>query len=210
MKLAQDEGAPGDPDLHTHFLIPNAVFCESGRVGSLDTAAIGGFIHEADAFYQACITQNLRDTGFEVELDQKTGAARMPIIPDEVRTLFSKRTNIGELLARKATTDRGEDWDALSQEQRDTRTKAATQDRDQKIKGGKDDIANFEDWRRQARETCGWEPTTLQLYGPPLPPLEPARASGPPMRQRCRSLRRSWNIDPSYRTSIFVLPQRKG
>ena len=63
VKLAQDEGAPGDPDLHTHFLIPNAVFCESGRVGSLDTAAIGGFIHEADAFYQARIAQNLRDTG---------------------------------------------------------------------------------------------------------------------------------------------------
>ena len=72
VKLAQDEGAPGDPDLHTHFLIPNAVFCELGRVGSLDTAAIGGFIHEADAFYQACIAQNLRDAGFEVELDQKT------------------------------------------------------------------------------------------------------------------------------------------
>ena len=114
-----------------------------------------------------------RDAGFDVELHQKTGAARMPIIPDEVRTLFSKRTNIGELLARKATADRGEDWDALSQDQRETRMKAGTQDRDQKIKGGKDDIANFEDWRGQARETCGWEPTTLQLYGPLLPPLEP-------------------------------------
>jgi hypothetical protein len=191
VKLAQDEGAPGDPDLHTHFLIPNAVFCESGRVGSLDTAAIGGFIHEADAFYQARIAQNLRDTGFEVELDQKTGAARMPIIPNEVRTLFSKRTNIGELLARKATADRGEDWHALSQDQRETRVKAATQDRDQKIKGGKDDIANFGDWRRQARETCSWEPTTLQLYGPPLPPLEP--------EQRIRA---------AYETALPILAEK--
>jgi hypothetical protein len=173
VKLTQDEGSPGDPDLHTHFLIPNAVFCDSGRVGSLDTAAIQGFIFEADAFYQARLAQNLRDAGFEVALDQKTGAARLPIIPDEIRTLFSKRTNIGELLARKMTADRGEEWDTLSQEQREARMKAATQSLDQKVKGGKDDIANMADWKRQARETCGWEPTTLQLYGPPVPPLEP-------------------------------------
>ena len=95
--LLQDASAPGDPDLHTHFLIPNAVFCESGRVGSLDTAAIGGFIFEADAYHQARLAQNLRETGFAVELDNQTGAARMPIIPDEVRTAFSKRTAAGEL-----------------------------------------------------------------------------------------------------------------
>jgi len=56
--LTQDASAPGDPELHTHFLIPNAVFCDSGRVGSLDTAAIGGFIFEADAFYQPRLAQN--------------------------------------------------------------------------------------------------------------------------------------------------------
>src|SRR3954467_9779081 len=44
IRISPNASAPGDPDLHTHFLIPNAVFCESGRVGSLDTAAIGGFI----------------------------------------------------------------------------------------------------------------------------------------------------------------------
>jgi hypothetical protein len=65
------------------------------------------------------------------------------------------------LLARKATEGRGEDWDTLSQEQREARMKVATQDRDQKIKGGKDDIANFDDWKRQAREACNWEPTSF-------------------------------------------------
>ena len=146
-----------------------------------------------------------------MELDQKTGAARMPIIPDEVRTLFSKRTNIGELLARKATADRGEDWDALSQDQRETRMKAATQDRDQKIKGGKDDIANFEDWRRQARETCGWEPTTLQLYGPPLPPLEPEQRIRAAYETALPILaeKLEHKVRP-HRTSIFALPQRAG
>ena len=31
----------GDPDLHTHFTVPNAVFCENGRVGSLDLDRLG-------------------------------------------------------------------------------------------------------------------------------------------------------------------------
>src|SRR5208337_3166708 len=43
-KVTQDASIPGDPDLHTHFLIPNAVFCDDGRVGSLHTARIAGFI----------------------------------------------------------------------------------------------------------------------------------------------------------------------
>lgn len=177
--ITKDAG-PGDPDLHTHFLIPNAVFsAESDKVGSLDTAAIGGFIFEADAFYHARIGQKLRDAGFEVELDHKTGAARMPVIPDEVRSLFSKRTIEGEKLARKLATAEGLDWDDLAPEQRATRIKNATQSYDQKQKGGKDDVADVDDWRRQAKEVANWEPgPTLQLYGPPPPPDpgEPAAA----------------------------------
>src|SRR4029077_16046265 len=84
VKVTQDTGSPGDPNLHTHFLIPNAVFCDSGRVGSLDTAAIGGFIFEADAVYQASLAQKLREVGFDIALDHRTGAARMTIIPDEI------------------------------------------------------------------------------------------------------------------------------
>ncbi|MFL5289309.1 MAG: MobF family relaxase [Rhodopila sp.] len=170
-KITTDLG-PGDPDLHTHFLIPNAVFGESGKVGSLDTAAIGGFIFEADAFYHARLGQKLRDAGFDVALDQRTSAARMSIIPEDVRTLFSKRTNAGEALARKMTADEGLDWDALSNHERATRTHNATQSYEQKQKGGKDDVADFADWRRQAKDVAGWEPpASLQLYGPPRPPL---------------------------------------
>jgi hypothetical protein len=47
---------------------------------------------QADAFYHVTLAQNLRDAGFEAVLDPKTGAAR---------TLFSKRTNVGEVLARR-------------------------------------------------------------------------------------------------------------
>jgi conjugative relaxase-like TrwC/TraI family protein len=169
IKISANAEAPGDPDLHTHFLMPNAVFSDSGKVGSLDTAAIGGFIFEADAFYHARLGQKLRDAGFQVALDRDTGAARMPVIPDEVRTLFSKRTNAGEMLAKQEAAERGETWDELSPAQRTKRVKMATQSPTQKEKGGKDDVANVADWRRQAKEVAGWEPGSLQLYGPPAP-----------------------------------------
>ena len=173
VKVTQDVGSPGDPNLHTHFLIPNAVFCDSGRVGSLDTAAIGGFIFEADAVYQASLAQKLREAGFDIALDQRTGAARMTIIPDDIRTLFSKRTVAGEALAKIETLKRGEAWDRLTPSQQEARTKAATQSLDQKVKGGKDDVANVGDWKRQAL-AFGWEaPPSLELYGPPPP--EPER-----------------------------------
>jgi hypothetical protein len=169
-----DNGAPGDPDLHTHHLMPNAVFTDSGRVGSLDTAAVPGFLFEAGAVYQMRLAQYLNDEGFEIALDPKTGAAVMPVIPEDVRTLFSKRTSIGELLARKMTAERGEDWDSLSADQREARLKNATQDLDQRVKGGKDDVANFDDWKRQAKEVCRWEaPETLrapELYTVELSP----------------------------------------
>ena len=165
------KGQAGDPDLHTHFLMPNAVFTASGRVGSLDTGAIGGFIFEADAFYHARLAQKLRDAGFATELDPKTGAVRMPAVPDDVRILFSKRTQAGELIAMKEAADRGEAWDEMSAAQKEARIKRATQSPDQKIKGDKDPKADFLEWKRQAKEVAGWEPSSLQLYGPPKPEL---------------------------------------
>jgi hypothetical protein len=60
----------------------------------------------------------------------------------------------------------------LSTAQQEARMKAATQSLDQKVKGGKDDVADTTDWKRQGL-AFGWEaPSTLQLYGPPTPELE--------------------------------------
>src|SRR4029077_5061582 len=128
VKLAQDEGAPGDPDLHTHFLIPNAVFCESGRVGSLDTAAISGMIFKADAEYHARLAQKLRDAGFDIALDERTGAARMTAIPEDVCALFSKRSRAGEQWARLMAAKEGIAWDDLSRDQQEQGVKRYTQD----------------------------------------------------------------------------------
>jgi TrwC relaxase len=106
---------PGDPDLHTHVLVPNAVFCDSGRVGALDTAQLQGAVKEVGALYQAHLAQHLRDRlSASVSLDPETGMARLDAIPDPVRTHFSKRTLGGEEAARAYAKELGLDWDTLA------------------------------------------------------------------------------------------------
>lgn len=167
----EDAGAAGDPNLHTHHLVVNAVFTPSGRVGSLDTAAVRGLLKEAGAFYQARLGTKLRDQGFDAVLDAETGAVRLPIVPDSVRTHFSKRSAGGEADARKEVADAGLDWDALSVSERITRVKESTQRWETRQKAGlgqKDDQADFADWHVQAKD-IGWNvPVSFRLIGPPL------------------------------------------
>jgi hypothetical protein len=106
--------------------------------------------------YNAALAQNLRNAGFAADLDPETGAAFMPFIPAEVNRLFSKRSNRGEELARKYTESRGESWADLSSDQRSKRISIVTQSREQRMAGGKDDTADFDDWQRQAK-AIGWE-----------------------------------------------------
>jgi len=167
----EDLGIAGDPNLHTHFLIPNAVFTGSGRVGSLDTMGIRGLIKEAGAFYQARLGTLLREAGFDAVLDQKTGSVRMPVVPEPVRAHYSKKTNQGEEEAKKEVAAQGRDWDTLSLKERTKRTHAATQRVETKrkdSKGQKDDVADWESWRPQAKD-IGWDiPQAMKLIGPPL------------------------------------------
>ena len=176
LTITPDRTSPGDPELHTHAIYPNATFdVETGKVGSLDTAAMRGLQFTAGAYYQARLAQNLREAGFAVDLDPATGAARMPAIPDHVREMFSKRTRAGEMLARKTAADRGEDWEALSPDDRAARMKQATQSpvltMENQAKGLKDDLADTADWKRQAT-AIGWAvPTSFEMFGPLVPEL---------------------------------------
>ena len=170
-KIVTASGESADPAIHTHFLIPNAVFTESGRVGSLDTKGLEGFIFEADGLYHARLGTKLREAGFAVELDERTGGVRMCAVPDDISDLFSKRSNAGEAIARKTAAEADERWDDLTAAQQTSRIEIATQSWEQMEKGGKDEKADFEGWRRQAKELLGWEPVSLHLYGPPPPPL---------------------------------------
>jgi len=170
---------PGDPDLHTHFLVPNAVFVENGRVGSFDLKYLSGLIKEAGALYQAHLAHHLRDRlQASVSLDPQTGMARLDAIPDEIRTHFSKRRQSGEDAARIYAKEQGLDWDTLPAKRRAGLLNAATQgtatgpDGVRRGRQRKDDMADFADWRRQA-EALGWEYTGLPTSTETLPKLSP-------------------------------------
>ena len=156
----------GDPDLHTHFTVMNAVFCENGRVGSLDLDRLDGFIKEAGALYQAHLATNLRGLGANVVLDQDTGSARLSAIPEHVRDHFSKKTLNGEEAARSFAAAQGLDWDELSPERRAGLLKAGVQglptglDDETRAKLRKDDMADFAEWRRQTDE-LDWKHETV-------------------------------------------------
>jgi TrwC relaxase/AAA domain-containing protein/CHC2-type zinc finger protein len=157
---------PGDMDLHRHVTIPNAVFCESGRVGSMDLDRLDGFVKESGALYQAHLAQNLRNLGADVILDPDTGAARLTAIPDHVRTHFSKRTTRGEDAVREYARTKGHDWDELSDARKAGILKKAIQSvpkgLDERIlaKLKKDDMADFSAWKEQARK-LGWSFDTI-------------------------------------------------
>ena len=147
---------PGDPGIHTHNLIPNAVFSEDGsRVGSLHTVRVRGIIAEAAAAYNARLAQNLRDYGFDARLDPKTRACVMPRVPQEVCDLFSKRSRKVEAAAREMCGE--EVWASLNSEQREAQKELVGRLDKFDNKGGKDDQADFADWYRQA-EHFGWTP----------------------------------------------------
>lgn len=167
----------GDPELHTHFTVTNAVFCENGRVGSLDLDRLEGFVKESGALYQAHLATNLRNMGAEVVLDHDTGAARLTAIPDEVRSHFSKRTTNGEQAAREFAKMQGLDWDTLSSERRAGLLKSAVQgspkgvDDQTRAKLRKDDMADFADWKRQA-EDLGWKHETIVTRAGPAQQID--------------------------------------
>jgi len=108
----------GDPQLHTHVAVPNAVLTPSGRVGSLDTLRMHHKIHEWGAIYQAYLAPNLRALGAEVALDEKLGAARLTAVPDSVRNAFSKRTRDAVTDAKRFAASAGMDWERMSPDER--------------------------------------------------------------------------------------------
>jgi hypothetical protein len=139
----------GDPNLHTHVAVPNVVLTGNGRIGSLDLQRLDGRVHEFGAYYQAHLAQNLRRLGVAVILDRETGAARLPTIPERVRTAFSKRTRDAAEDARAYAARIGQEWDRLSPDEKVTLVKSgAFASRRSKS----DDCGDFAAWRRQAHE----------------------------------------------------------
>lgn len=192
-KVAGDpDNTPGDPGLHTHFVMQSAVVGRDGRrVGSLDTGRIERALYPADSRYQAQLATNLRRAGFDVVLDEQTGAARMTAISDDLCVLFSKRQGRGEELARAYVAERGQKWSDLDPHQRNQIISAITQSREQRQRGGRDDLADFDGWRRQAKD-IGWEAPASLKHG---------RGVGPELDQAQR-------LQQAYERSLPYLRER--
>ncbi len=173
----------GTPQCHSHVCIPSVVVTPSGHVGGLDLGALRNRIQEWGGLYQAHMATGLRRLGVEVQLDPKTGAARLAAVPEPVRAAFSRRTMQGEAAARAYAASQGLDWDGLDARRRVGLLKRGVQGDPKAAK--RDDLGNLEAWRAQAAQ-LGWEPgPIIDLDSPaPLPPrperLAIARAAAEP------------------------------
>ncbi len=81
----------GDPDLHTHYSVPNVTMTQDGKVRALHTMALSGQVKRIGACYQAALADRLRQLGADVTAHAITGAAVLQDIPDRVREHFSRR-----------------------------------------------------------------------------------------------------------------------
>lgn len=156
----------GDPQIHTHVLVPNLVQSESGRFASMDTAAFHGRIHEFGAVHEAVVGRELRKLGVEVELNEKTHLLRIPAIPEAAVEEFSKRSRDGEREARKLAEAEGRDWGTLTPEQqaafRKVGTHATRHDKET-------NTPDMQSWRAQA-ERIGWKHRSVIAAGGPAVP----------------------------------------
>jgi conjugative relaxase-like TrwC/TraI family protein len=82
-----------DPQLHTHCLVANAAPREDGSWGTLESRDLYLWHKAAGTIYRAELSSELRKLGFEIEKDGD--AFKLPIVPDEICTHYSKR---GEMI----------------------------------------------------------------------------------------------------------------
>lgn len=155
----------GDPQLHTHCIIPNVVLTESGRIVSLDGNQMRHRVHEFGAVYQALLAANLRRIGIDVVLCERTKMARLPAIPEAVADEFSKRTRDADATARAEAHARGVAWDALAPDAKIDFLKGGAK-ASRRFKA--DDLADADAWAAQA-EALGWTHRSAVAVGPPAP-----------------------------------------
>jgi len=155
----------GDPQLHTHCIMPNLMVTESGRTVSINRDLFDGRIHEFGAVYQALLAKELRGIGAEVELCERTQMAKLPAIPEAAVEEFSKRTRDAEGAARAEAERRGLDWEAMSPDSRVDFLKGGAHATRQ---GKGDDLSDMAAWRAQAAR-LGWEHKSVVVQGQPAP-----------------------------------------
>lgn len=151
-----DAPTAGDPHMHVHNFLMNAVVAPDGRVGSLDTQALTETkVKEFGAYFQAVLAQELRRLGCAVSYDAKEEAVVLTVIPEEVSKAFSKgRTQI-EAKAKAFARDQGIDWDRISADAKmNILRDAGAEGRLGKMKADERNL-----WREQAK-AMGWQHET--------------------------------------------------
>jgi hypothetical protein len=114
-----DAPVAGDPHLHIHNFLMNLVVTAEGRVGSLDSKALGDVrVKTFGAYFQAVLADELRRLGVEIDYDEGEQAITVTVIPEPVNKAFSKgRTQILEK-AKSFAKAQGLDWDQVSAERK--------------------------------------------------------------------------------------------
>ncbi|MEO8691985.1 MAG: MobF family relaxase, partial [Acidimicrobiales bacterium] len=148
----------GDPQLHTHVLVPNVVEGVDGRWGTLDGRHLYRHARTAGYLYQTELRHQLTTVLGVGWTSVQRGSAEVEGIPAEVLREFStRRAEIEERL------------EILGQTSPSAARRAALDTR-----GAKLDIDSntlFAQWRQQARE-LGFDPAQLDLIVGRAAPLE--------------------------------------
>ncbi|WP_052389258.1 MobF family relaxase [Belnapia moabensis] len=176
----------GDPQLHTHTILPNIMVTESGRLVAVNRDGLAGRIHEFGAVYHAMLATHLRRLGVEVVLCERTLTARLPAIPAAVCEAFSHRSQNGAAAARAFAAEAGLDWDSLDAERKVALLKSGTQNhklpKDFALTpegqafgraARRDDLADFAAWAAQA-DRLGFRHETVITAAPAEPEADAA------------------------------------
>jgi len=94
----------GDPQLHTHVLVPNVVLGDDGRWSAPDGRQLYRWQKAASAMYQSALRAELSCLGLAWEV-RRSGLGEVAGVPQEVLRAFSKR----RVEVEKALADRGLD-----------------------------------------------------------------------------------------------------
>ena len=88
----------GDPQLHSHVVVPNFCVRKDGSVGTLESQSFYSMKMAAGALYQAELSYRMRGLGYEIENAEK-GTFRLKSSKRELETLLSKRDQMIDRVA---------------------------------------------------------------------------------------------------------------
>ncbi|MEZ2122985.1 MobF family relaxase [Corynebacterium sp. CCM 9203] len=143
----------GHPNLHTHSVVSNKVFCPlDGRWRALDGRAMYKIAVAASNYYNQALAQNLRHLGYEFE-QTPSHSGKEPVweikgVPKELLERFSRRSDIEE-----RTDELAKEYVAKHHRSPDQKTMYALFQRATlETRGAKQAHQNLDDMRAQWRE----------------------------------------------------------